>query len=154
MKVAVIGTRRVPDTIASHMLAYLPAGTTELVSGGAEGVDRAAEEIAASLSLPIRRFLPDYERYGRRAPLMRNLEIVQYADEVLAFWDGASRGTMHSIAECIRLGRPVRVIPLNVLYPSIPLPPPGNGSDAPPAASSHTSERLEHKSNERSKREN
>lgn len=124
MKVAVIGTRRVPDTITSHILSYLPANTTELVSGGAEGVDRAAEEIAASLSLPIRRFLPDYEKYGRRAPLMRNLEIIQYADEVLAFWDGASRGTMHSIAECIRLGKPVRVIPLSILYPleRFPLP--------------------------------
>ncbi|HIZ19669.1 MAG TPA: hypothetical protein H9674_02295 [Firmicutes bacterium] len=146
MKVAVIGTRRVPDTIAAHILAYLPASTTELVSGGAEGVDRAAEEIASSLSLPIRRFLPDYGRYGRRAPLMRNLEIIAYADEVLAFWDGASRGTMHSIAECIRLGKPVRVVPLSTLYPagSVLAGPSGEDTDGgTPNSPSHARERLE-----------
>ncbi len=142
MKVAVIGTRRAPSTIAARILPYLPASTTELVSGGAEGVDRAAEEIASALSLPIRRFLPDYEKYGRRAPLIRNLEIIQYADEVIAFWDGTSRGTMHSVAECIRLGKPVRVVPLKALSPA--------GSPLP----YDTSERLEQTNHERCKRQN
>lgn len=114
MKIAIIGSRQAPKTIAADILPYIPVNATEIVSGGAEGVDKAAEDIAASLSLPLRRFLPDYEKYGRRAPLMRNLEIIAYADEVLAFWDGASRGTMHCIAECIRSGKPVRVVPYSL----------------------------------------
>ncbi len=113
MKIAIIGSRKAPKAIAAAILPYIPADATEIVSGGAEGVDKAAEDIAASLSLPLRRFLPDYEKYGHRAPLMRNLEIIAYADEVLAFWDGASRGTMHCVAECIRSGKPVRVVPFS-----------------------------------------
>lgn len=111
MRLAIIGSRKAPKNIAVDILPYVPADATEIVSGGAEGVDKAAEDIAAALSLPLRRFLPNYERYGKRAPLMRNLEIIAYADEVLAFWDGSSRGTMHSVAECIRSGKPVRVVP-------------------------------------------
>ena len=113
MRLAIIGSRKAPKNIAVDILPYVPADATEIVSGGAEGVDKAAEDIAAALSLPLRRFLPDYERYGKRAPLMRNLEIIAYADEVLAFWDGSSRGTMHSVAECIRSGKPVRVVPFS-----------------------------------------
>lgn len=112
MKVAIIGSRLVQGDLSATILRYLPANTTEIVSGGADGVDKVAEQLALSLSLPIRNFLPDYSRFGQRAPLVRNLEIIEYADEVLAFWDGNSRGTMHSIAECIHRGKPVRVIPL------------------------------------------
>ncbi len=113
MKVAIIGTRRLSGDLSPVVMSYIPPNATEIVSGGAEGIDCAAEKAAAALSLPMRLFLPDYSRYGRRAPLMRNLEIIRYADEVLAFWDGSSRGTMHGIAECIRSGKPVRIIPLH-----------------------------------------
>lgn len=57
-------------------------------------------------------FSPDYQRYGRRAPLVRNEQIVEYADQVLAFWDGESHGTGRTIALCIEKNRPVRVIPI------------------------------------------
>lgn len=112
MKVAIIGTRCVSCNIATLMLPYVPKETTEIISGGAKGVDQAAELIAKSLSLPFHAFLPDYSRYGKQAPLVRNREIIRNADEVLAFWDGASRGTMNCIAECIRCGKAVRVIPI------------------------------------------
>ena len=90
MKLAIIGTRRAPADICVTILRYIPDNVTEIVSGGARGVDKAAEELAKLLSLPIRRFLPDYARYGRIAPLRRNIEIIEYADEVIAFWDGIS----------------------------------------------------------------
>ena len=113
MKVAVIGSRLAPDNASLLILRELPAHVSEIVSGGATGIDTAAEEVARSLSVPIRVFLPDYERYGKKAPLMRNLQIVEYADEVLAFWNGESRGTRHVIASCIQAGKPVRVIPFS-----------------------------------------
>lgn len=112
MKLAIIGTRCAPDNIAARILLYIPADTTEIVSGGAVGVDKAAEQVAKLLSLPFRLFLPDYSRYGRNAPLERNMEIITYSDEVLAFWDGSSRGTMHCITACIQYGKPVRIIPI------------------------------------------
>ena len=58
---------------------------------------------------PTTEFLPDYARYGRAAPLRRNVQIVAYADLVLAFWDGKSRGTRFVIDQCRKQGVPVRV---------------------------------------------
>jgi len=114
MRLAIVGSRKQMERLAQRLLPFVPANTTELVSGGAEGVDKAAEQIAHILSLPIRVFQPDYTRYGQRAPLMRNTEIVRYADEVLAVWDGESTGTMHTIRTCIKLGKPVRILPFTV----------------------------------------
>lgn len=113
LKVAIIGSRSAPSGVAVTILRRIPADATEIVSGGAAGVDAAAEEVAAALSLPVRRFLPEYERWGRAAPIKRNEAIVRYADLVLAFWDDRSKGTKHVIGECLRLHRPVQLIRLS-----------------------------------------
>ena len=63
----------------------------------------------AAYGIPLKEFLPDYERFGRSAPLKRNLEIIAYADVVLAFWDGQSRGTKYVIDHCRKQRVPVRV---------------------------------------------
>ena len=60
--------------------------------------------------------MPDYETYGRRAPLVRNSQIIAEADLVLAFWDMSSHGTAHTITECIRRRIPVKVIDLKQLH--------------------------------------
>ena len=54
--------------------------------------------------------LPDYARYSRGAPLVRNKEIVALADLVIAFWDGKSKGTRFVIAYCEKLQRPCKVV--------------------------------------------
>lgn len=97
MKVAVIGSRGLS---VNHLENYLPEGTTEIVSGGAKGIDACARAYALANGLKLTEFLPDYNAFGRRAPLVRNLEIIDYADQVLAFWDGRSRGTVHVIENC------------------------------------------------------
>lgn len=106
MKVAVIGSRglRVAD-----LGKYLPEGTTEIISGGARGVDTSAREYALAHGLKLTEFLPEYDRYGRSAPLKRNLTIIENAELVLAFWDGSSRGTKYVIDNCKRMGVPVKV---------------------------------------------
>lgn len=129
MKIAIIGSRRVDDRIEQAILRYLPPAATEVVSGGAEGVDAAAARVAQTLRLPLRVFRPDYAVYGRRAPLVRNQQIIDYADEVLAFWDGASRGTSHAIAACIQRGKPVRLIPLSLALPPQSQAAPGEDAD-------------------------
>lgn len=107
MKVAVIGSREI---VIDDLGKYLPEGVTEIVSGGAKGVDSSAREYAVAHDIKLTEFLPDYSRYGRAAPLKRNISIIGYADLVLAFWDGSSRGTKHVIENCERLGVPVQVI--------------------------------------------
>lgn len=109
MRVAVVGSRTLsPQNIQD----YLPPETAELVSGGARGVDQAARACALRLDLPLTEFLPDYRRYGRAAPLKRNLQIVEYADYVLAFWDGVSTGTRHILDLCAAQKVPCRVVRL------------------------------------------
>lgn len=112
MKVAVVGSRDASPSAARLILKYLPADATEIVSGGARGIDTLAEEVAKSLSLPTKIFLPDYETYGRQAPLFRNRQIIDYADCVLAFWDGKSSGTKSVIGTCMDTGKPIKVISL------------------------------------------
>ena len=106
MKVAVVGSRnlRIDD-----LGKYLPDGVTEIVSGGARGVDTSAREYALAHDIKLTEFLPEYDQDGRSAPLRRNITIIEYADRVLAFWDGSSRGTKHVIDNCKRLGIPVKV---------------------------------------------
>lgn len=106
MKVAVIGSRGLS---VEHLGRYLPENTTEIVSGGAVGVDTSAREYARSCDLKLTEFLPEYEKYGRSAPLKRNIEIIEYADTVLAFWDGKSRGTEFVIKNCKKMNVPVKV---------------------------------------------
>ncbi len=110
MKLAVIGSRSL--TIKS-LSKYIPRGVTEIVSGGAKGVDEAAKEYASENKIKFVEFLPNYQKFGKGAPLLRNLEIIRYADEVLAFWDGQSRGTEFVIENAKRSGKKVVVVLLD-----------------------------------------
>lgn len=106
MRVAVIGSR----TLAvSNLADYLPGDTTELISGGAKGVDTSAREYALAHQLPLTELRPDYRRYRKGAPLKRTVEIIQQADFVLIFWDGVSKGTRYAMEQCEKLGVPYRV---------------------------------------------
>ena len=107
MKVAIVGSRGLQ---VEDFAPYLPENTTEIVSGGAKGIDTYAAEYARTHSLALTEFKPDYRRFGRGAPLKRNVEIVDYADLVLVFWDGASRGSRFVIDACRRAGKNCIVI--------------------------------------------
>ena len=106
MKVAVIGSRGLR---VDHLEDYLPEGVTEIVSGGARGIDTCAKNYALEHDLKLTEFLPEYSRYGRGAPLRRNITIIEYADLVLAFWDGKSSGTKFVIDNCKKRNIPVEV---------------------------------------------
>jgi len=118
MKVAVIGSRQAPEDAVRLITEQLPDTTSEIISGGADGIDRAAEQVAAEQGIPLTVIRPDYARYGRSAPLKRNDAIIDRADMVLAFWDGQSKGTQYVITECVKRGRYVRLIPLKGDAPS------------------------------------
>lgn len=105
MIVAVIGSRSIKHVDIGKIL---PEGTTELISGGANGVDSLAADYAAKHNLPIRVLRPDYDRYFyNRAPLERNQLIVDAADFVVAVWDGTSTGTKDAVIRAQKAGKPV-----------------------------------------------
>ena len=117
MRVAIVGSRHIEyDKMKEKAYAllchHIPANATEIVSGGAIGIDTLAEIYAEKNGLPTKIFKPDYARYGKRAPLVRNDAIVDYAQYVLAVWDGNSHGTAYTVATCIQKGVPVKVVTL------------------------------------------
>ena len=106
MRVAIVGSRGLQ---IRNLDDYLPEGVTEIICGGAKGVDNSAREYALAHGLKLTEFLPEYAKYGRAAPLKRNITIIEHADIVLAFWDGDSRGTKFVIDACMKHHVPVAV---------------------------------------------
>ena len=106
MKIAVVGSRNIAVT---NIDIYISGGE-EIVSGGAVGVDSCAAEYAKKNGLKLTVFLPQYERYGRAAPIVRNQEIVDYADKIVAFWNGSSKGTLSVIKYAEKMGKPCEII--------------------------------------------
>ena len=94
MKLAIIGSRTCPPIDIEKYLKYIP---DTIVSGGARGADTYAREFAQKHNLKLIEFLPEYDKYGRGAPLVRNKLIVEECDCVLAFWDGQSHGTKFTL---------------------------------------------------------
>ena len=107
MKLAIIGSR---DVVIENLEQYLPEDVTEIVSGGAKGVDTCAKEYALERGIQLTEFFPEYKKYKRSAPLKRNLQIIGYADEILAFWNGKSRGTKYVIEQCKKMNKKMTVI--------------------------------------------
>ena len=107
MRIAIIGSR---NLVVNNLGEYLPEGCNEIVSGGAKGIDTSAAIFARENGIRLTEFLPDYEKYGRAAPIVRNRQIVDYADSVIAFWDGESRGTLSVIKYCEKTGVPCKVV--------------------------------------------
>lgn len=109
MKVAVIGSR-CADVEPNRILQELPEECTCIISGGARGVDAAASRCAREYGFRLEEISPDYDTYGRQAPLVRNKEIVRRADYVLAFWDYRSSGTRNTILECLKQRKRFKII--------------------------------------------
>ena len=105
MRVSITGSRSL-SVSHSDIQQFLPVGTTTIVSGGAVGVDSVASSFAQAHGLGLVVIRPSYSRPSDKlAPLLRNTSIVSQSDYCLFFWDGASRGTAHTIAEARHLGR-------------------------------------------------
>lgn len=96
--VAIVGSRDINTDTAARVWAYVMNLDADcIVSGGARGVDQAAEEAAKHHEIPFVRFDPDWDRDGKQAGFLRNRSMVMNADHVTAFWDGKSLGTKLTI---------------------------------------------------------
>ena len=99
----------------SHPLPddIMPPYIDQIISGGAKGIDRCARNYALDNHIRILEILPEYELYGRRAPLLRNDIIIRLSDMMYIFWDGKSRGSAYVINKCIETKKPYRVFTLS-----------------------------------------
>lgn len=109
-RVAIVGSREWKDARRVFDYVYSLPENTEIVSGGARGVDSYAEYAAKERGLACKVFYADWNTHGKSAGMRRNAEIVEYADIVTAFWDGVSRGTANTIKRARKAGKPVEVI--------------------------------------------
>ena len=82
----------------------------EIVSGAARGADKLGERYADERGYTIKRFPADWGTFGKKAGYMRNEDMAEYADALIAFWDGTSKGTKHMIDIARNNDLKVRVI--------------------------------------------
>lgn len=110
MRVLVCGSRgwRAYLPIRDRLFELPPR--CEVLHGAAEGADLIAASTAFMMGHDVRAFPAKWKKLGKRAGIIRNLEMLdQDPDLVLAFWDGKSRGTLHTITEARKRGIPVEV---------------------------------------------
>ena len=107
MKLLIAGSRSITDFDLSP---HIPPETSLIISGGASGVDSLAEDFADKNKLSKLILRPNYKKYGKAAPLVRNDRMVELADFVLIIWDGSSKGTKHTIDYAKTSGKPINVV--------------------------------------------
>lgn len=84
-----------------------------IISGGAKGADSLGEQYAKENDIPLVKYLPDWEKYGKDAGFIRNKDIIENSDYIIAFWDEISKGTLHSINLARKQNKPCTVIYYN-----------------------------------------
>ena len=94
MKLLIVGSRSIKEY---NLEKYIPKETAMIITGGAGGIDSLAEKYADQKRLSKLILRPQYNLYGKFAPLKRNEKMVDIADEVLVIWDGKSKGTAYTI---------------------------------------------------------
>ena len=109
MRLLIAGSRGIKNF---DLEGYVPTDTDCIISGGADGVDTLAEAYADAKGISKVIVRPQYDRYGRAAPIRRNEEMVDMADSVLVIWDGVSRGSRHTINYAKKKNKPVVVVTL------------------------------------------
>jgi hypothetical protein len=112
MKLAIVGSRTFNDyqLLESTILQNFDiASITYVVSGGANGADKLGELFAKKHNIETIIYKPDWKKYGKSAGFLRNYDIINAADHVIAFWDGVSNGTKHDIDIATQKGKPLMV---------------------------------------------
>ncbi len=99
MKTIIAGSRTINDLrLLERIIEDSGLPISEVVCGGARGVDDLGRKWAGNGNrIPIKFFIPNWEFYGKSAGLMRNIKMAEYADALIALWDGESKGTKHMI---------------------------------------------------------
>lgn len=101
-KLAIVGSRSIKKNIDYIIdnFKYIFGSPKLIISGGANGVDKLAENWAKENNIETNIIKPDWVKYGKSAGFIRNEDIIKNCDVCLAIWDGESKGTKHDIDLC------------------------------------------------------
>lgn len=81
-----------------------------IISGCARGADTLGLRYASENAFDVEKYPSDWDKYGKKAGYVRNVEMAENADALIAFWDGKSKGTKHMIDIATERNLPIRVI--------------------------------------------
>lgn len=110
MKVIIAGSRGVTDyDLIKLAVNGCPYDITEVVSGTARGADKLGELWAHENNIPIKQFKPEWDKFGKFAGYYRNKQMGNYADALIAIWDGQSKGTKQMIDYMVGLKKGVYI---------------------------------------------
>jgi hypothetical protein len=102
LKTIIAGSRNITDySVLETAIAASSFTITEVISGGARGVDSLGEWFANKNNLPLTIMNAEWGKYGKSAGIRRNEEMAEVGEALIALWDGESRGTAHMI-NCAR----------------------------------------------------
>ena len=113
MKVIIAGSRNLDvsmytlkelDELARHLYTDEGWDITEVVSGKAKGADTLGELWARLNKIPIKEFPADWDKHGKAAGPLRNREMAIYADALILFWDGKSKGSANMLKQAEKYG--------------------------------------------------
>lgn len=112
IRVCIAGTRTFNDysllkTIITN--AFFDISRLHIISGHAKGADELGERFANENNLLLDIYPADWRLYRNRAGAIRNAEMAQVSDCLVAFWDGESRGTKNMIKNMKKLKKPVLI---------------------------------------------
>ena len=111
MKLAIIGSRTFDNyNLLIETLEPYKSKITLVVSGAAKGADSLGEKWAIQNNIETLIFSADWEKHGKKAGFIRNEDIIKNCDCVIAFWDGESKGTKHSLLLCEKYNKPYKII--------------------------------------------
>jgi len=111
LRTIIAGSRDFKDySLLEAEVAKLPFKITTVLSGGARGADSLGEWWALQNKVSLERYPAKWDVYGRGAGYIRNKEMAEKCEALVAFWDGESRGTKHMINEALKLEREVVII--------------------------------------------
>lgn len=111
MRIAIIGSRNFNDyNLVTETLLPYKSKITLIVSGGAKGADSLGEKWAIKNNIQTLIFPADWDKHGKRAGFIRNEDIIKNCDGVLAFWDGGSKGTAHSLSLAEKYNKPIKIV--------------------------------------------
>ena len=114
MKVIIAGCRDFHDyEFVEQSIDKLNLDIGEIVYGGAPGVDYLGLLYARKHKIKVKTFLAEWSVYGRAAGPIRNKQMANYGDYLIAFWDGKSKGTKNMINEMKKLGKHGEVVYVN-----------------------------------------
>ena len=115
-KIIVAGSRVIPDRekvwndLGWRLGYYTGLDMVEIVCGMARGADLIGFDFAQYLGFPLKAFPADWDKHGRSAGYIRNKEMSEYADELIAYWDGRSNGTKNMIDLMQAARKPTTII--------------------------------------------